>query len=279
MELPMKRILVPCDGSSESESILPHLVPLARRWGNEVALLHVAAPDQASATPPMVIGRRCSELRAEGVNAWMEVREGAPAEQILAWAREKGADLIAMSTHGRGGLRRVVAGSVAEAVLRAAEVPVLAVRPGVAPRQGSRILVALDGSALGEAVLRDAAALASNGAATLDLVRVALPVVQAGGLGEIPMLIPSEDPRPYLEKAAARLAAVGVEARAVPLEGRAATELLRYAGQSGAGLICMTTHGRTGLARLLMGSIAEEILRRADCPVWIRRPVPVPVSV
>jgi nucleotide-binding universal stress UspA family protein len=109
--------------------------------------------------------------------------------------------------------------------------------------------------------------------ATVEVVQVALPVVSAMGLGEVPVLMPSEDPRPYLERERGRLEAVGVPARAVALEGRAAPELLRHLREGGAALVCMTTHGRSGLPRLLLGSIAEELLRHASCPVWIRRTV------
>lgn len=76
---------------------------------------------------------------------------------------------------------------------------------------------------------------------------------------------------PYLRGVCERLVAEGVEARPVGLEGRAASRVLEHAKEAGAGLICMATHGRTGLARALLGSVAEEILRHAPCPVLVRR--------
>lgn len=281
MNTPLRRILVPCDGSIESEAVLGMLAPFARQEQSEVAVLYVAGAGQSPQGPPPRIDQLCQALRTLGIHAWMELREGKPAEQILAWAREKGVDLIAMTTHGHSGMRRVMLGSVAEDILRHTEVPVLITRPATPAHAWKRIVVALDGSPQAENVLRDAVELARISGAALELVQVALPVVSAAGLGEFPTLMPSEDPRPYLRRMAARVEAVGVQARPVALEGRAAPEILRHLEQEGAALVCLTTHGRTGLSRLLLGSIAEEVLRHAPCPVWIRRSiaaqVPVPV--
>lgn len=281
METPLRRILVPSDGSIESEAVLGMLAPFARQEQSEVALLYVAAEGQALKGPPPRIAQLCQALHTLGIRVWVEVREGRPAEQILAWSRGKGADLIALTTHGHSGMRRVMLGSVAEEVLRHTEVPVLVTRPDTRAHAWKRIVVALDGSSQAEGVLRDAVELAKISGATLELIQVVLPVVSAAGVGEFPMLMPSEDPRPYLGRMVQRIEAVGVQARPVALEGRAAFSILRHLEREGSALVCMTTHGRTGLSRLLLGSIAEEILRHAPCPVWIRRSVAaqVPVSV
>lgn len=281
MDGPLRRILVPCDGSVESEAVLGLLAPFARQEQSGVAVLYVAGEGEGILNPPASIPKLCTALRTLGIHAWMEVREGKPAEQILAWAREKDADLIAITTHGRSGLRRMRLGSIAEEILRQAEIPVLITRPDIVSHAWKRIVVALDGSPRAEAVLRDAVELAKISGATIELVQVALPVISSAGLGEFPMLMPSEDPRPYLKRVAEQLEAVGVSALPVVLEGRAPSELLRHLGQGEPALACMTTHGRAGLPRLLLGSIAEVILRQAPCPVWIRRSiaarVPAPV--
>ena len=85
------------------------------------------------------------------------------------------------------------------------------------------------------------------------------------------MYFPQHDPEPYVKEVARRLSADGLSAKAVALSGRAASALLAYAAESGAGFLALTTHGRTGLRRALLGSIAEEILRNAPCPVLVRR--------
>lgn len=140
-----KRALVPLDGSSVAEAIIPFIVDIAGPLDMEVVLLRVIEP-----IPPVVIegsrhvevedveGRRteaeeylapiAAKLRNKAVRIENRVRRGNPADEIVAAARETGADLIAMSTHGRGGLGRLVFGSVAQAVLRHVDTPVLLMR-------------------------------------------------------------------------------------------------------------------------------------------------------
>jgi nucleotide-binding universal stress UspA family protein len=105
----------------------------------------------------------------------------------------------------------------------------------------------------------------------VDVARVSLPAVTAGGVGEFPMYFPYDDPEPYLKGVCGRLAGDGIQAKPVALSGRAASALVTYAAESGAGFVALTTHGRTGLRRALRGSIAEEVLRNAPCPVLVRR--------
>jgi nucleotide-binding universal stress UspA family protein len=273
----IERILVTTDGSPESESVFPAIMPLVRAYAPEVAVLYVFEDPEASFMPPARIAKACSALRCSNVNAYLELREGVPSEQILRAAREKKADLIAISTHGRRGVVRLIAGSVAEEVLRRAEVPLLVTRPGTAVHEWKRIVVALDGSELGEAVLPEAVRFAHKLGASLDVLRVAVPTFAAGA-AEVPIMVPPEDPMPYLNKVIARLKSEGVEARAVALEGRAAEGILRHLEESHAGLLCMTTHGRTGFARILLGSVAEEVVRKAPCPVLLRRSLPAAVE-
>jgi nucleotide-binding universal stress UspA family protein len=140
-----KRVLVTLDGSPLAEAIVPFITEIAGPLDAEVVLLRVVVP-----IPPQVVegsrhvvvedieGRRAearayleplaTELRGRGVRVRTEVRRGDPVHEITTAAAELGADLIAMTTHGRGGLGRVLFGSVAEAVLRHVEVPVLLMR-------------------------------------------------------------------------------------------------------------------------------------------------------
>jgi len=140
-----KRVTVPLDGSMVAEGIIPFILEIAGPLDMEVVLLRVLVP-----VPPSVIeGSRhveiedvekrraeaeaylaplAAELRTKGVRVTTQVRRGEPAGEIIAGAREAGADLIAMTTHGRSGLGRLLFGSVAEAVLRHADVPVFLMR-------------------------------------------------------------------------------------------------------------------------------------------------------
>lgn len=140
-----KRALVTLDGSPVAETIIPFILEIAGPLDMEVALLRVIQP----AVPVVIEASRwvemedvealrieaeeylatvAEELRGKGVRATSQVRRGIPADEIVAAAREAGADLIAMSTHGRGGLGRLIFGSVAGAVLHQAGIPVFLMR-------------------------------------------------------------------------------------------------------------------------------------------------------
>jgi nucleotide-binding universal stress UspA family protein len=139
-----KRALVPLDGSVVAEGIVPFVMEIAGPLGLDVTLLCVVAPLPpvvAEAGPVLVADVEklraeaeeylvpfATELRTNGVRATIEVRCGEPVAEILAAAREANADLIIMTTHGRTGFGRLLFGSVAEAVLRQADVPVFLMR-------------------------------------------------------------------------------------------------------------------------------------------------------
>ena len=140
-----KRVLVALDGSTACESVLRFLLEIAGPLDMKITLLHVLEPmppQVMEAAPHVVIddieSRRkeaeeylepvAAALRAKGVETSWAIRRGRPADEIVAAARESGADLVAMATHGRTGLGRLLFGSVAEAVLRHAPVPVFMIR-------------------------------------------------------------------------------------------------------------------------------------------------------
>jgi len=280
MNKQIERIMVPLDGSPESAVALDSVGPFLQMHRPQVLLLGVMDHEEYNQKLRDHLDLQCAALRARGLKAFVALREGPKAAaEILGFARERDVDLIAMSTHGRGGLARLFVGSVTEEVLRHATVPLLVCRPGMTGGDWNRILVALDGSERAEEILPEAAQFARAQKAGLDLVRVAIPIVTSSGVGEVPLVFPSEDPIPYLRKVSGQLLAEGVHARPVGLEGRAAAEILNYAKESGTGLLCMTTHGRTGAARVLLGSVAEEILRHAPCPVYLRRMTGAPKLV
>ncbi len=270
MSQTFRKILVPTDGSPESESVFPAIMPFVRAYAPEVDLLHVMEHPEKSFTPPERLPAACAELRSAGVNAFLKLREGDPAVEILQGARDLKADLIALSTHGRSGVGRVFGGSVTEAVLRRTELPLLVTRPGTVLREWNRVVIALDGSPAAEEVLPDAVRLARSLGASVELLRVGFPTY-ADVMSQAPMTVPVEDPMPYLEGVAARLGAEGVQTGLVAPEGGASREILRHLAESAAPLLCMTTHGRRGLDRFLLGSVAEQVLRHAPCPVFLRR--------
>ena len=140
----IERILVTTDGSDESEHAFAAMMPIVRADDPQVTVLHVLDGPNASFEPPARIAKACSALRENGVDARLELREGKPAMEIVGLAAEQ--DLLVMSTHGRGGFKRIMLGSVTEEVIRHAEIPMLVTRPGIPVRPWNRIIVALDGS-------------------------------------------------------------------------------------------------------------------------------------
>jgi nucleotide-binding universal stress UspA family protein len=138
----VKRILVPLDGSAQAEMVIPHAREMAKAFHAELVLFRVAVASPVALDPVMAWGSAVEQARnyvadvverhRDGeVEITAKARWGDPVEEILAYVDEGHIDLIAMTTHGRTGLRRWVVGSVAENVLRGASVPVLLVRaPG-----------------------------------------------------------------------------------------------------------------------------------------------------
>ncbi len=138
-----RRILVPLDGSPLAEAILPQVTGLSHALGAEVILLRVALAHTFPGVDPIhladeevrvveeaeaYLATAAERLVREGVNAKTAVRYGQPAAEIIDHAAVEKADLVAMSTHGRSGLSRLVMGSVAEEVVRKAKIPVLLLR-------------------------------------------------------------------------------------------------------------------------------------------------------
>lgn len=238
------------------------------------------------------------EWSKHGVPVRTRVVLGPPAEAILDMADEERADLIALATHGRGGIGRFLLGSVAERVAHHAQVPVLLLRAASLARQGGedthlcrRILVPLDGSDLAQAVLPVAYDLARCTAASVVLLRVipepVMDIVEAPAkllLGNLPR-DSTHDKRIEYERETAQRSLDAVAhtfvAREIPVEtlvrfGQPAETILDVAQSVGADLIAMATHGCSGIRRFLLGSVADRVVRHAHVPVVLVRAHPQP---
>jgi nucleotide-binding universal stress UspA family protein len=136
-----RTIIVPLDGSPLAEMVLPHVEEIAWRFEGRVILIRVVPPSDGMTDEATLSSRRAmldeadrylqgiqGELRAKGIDTHREILEGKVAEAIVDYARRHQADLLAMTTHGRSGLSRLVYGSVADRVLRTAPCPVLLIR-------------------------------------------------------------------------------------------------------------------------------------------------------
>ncbi|HEX5506404.1 MAG TPA: universal stress protein [Thermomicrobiales bacterium] len=304
-------VLAPLDGSPLAERALPFAEALARPAGGCVVLVRAvpflsrpagdepfptlaAAQDAAAREARDYLDAVAARLAGRGVAVDVATPCEDEAEGILGEAERRGADLIAMATHGRGGLRRLVYGSVAEEVLARATTPTLVVRAWV-PTGGAallgdhpRLLVPLDGSADAAAALPVAAALADELDGTLLLMRaVARPdLAFAPDLLAAPLLrqelaeerAAAED---YLRALADRYARAGRAVETVVRVGRpglemAAAVIEAVGRERGAALVVMASHRYRGLDRLLLGSVADATLRHGTLPVLLVRPPRAP---
>jgi len=220
--------------------------------------------------------------------------EDEVAPRIRRYADEVGADLVVMATHGRGALRRAWLGSVADTLVREGRRPVLLVRPpGEELRPDfdvrvtfNHILVPLDGSDEAEQALRPAMDLGEATGARftlLTVIPVAIPLgvmnpelmVDEEERGEADAPEPDGPARAYLERVAERVRGEGRQVDVlVVVDGDVTAAILRQAEQVGADAIAIATHGRSGLSRLVMGSVAGELVRKAGMPVLVYRPEP-----
>jgi nucleotide-binding universal stress UspA family protein len=294
-----RTILVPLDGSKLAERALPYAAHLAR-LANARLLLVRALPELDDASqmdshplggpaerqrfdqldPTSELAGLAARLQADGLPVETHVQPGDATEIILEAAHAGHADIIVMSTHGRGGLERWIYGSVADQVMRGAEVPVLmapaACRHAWAPDRPLRILVPLDGSELAEQALEPAAELA-EALRLLRIIQIPTPTMYGDAYIDLPFNREAElaDARRYLEGIADRLRTEGrtVEFRAIV--GTPAFDVARLAHDAGADMIAMATHGYGGLGRLVLGSVATSTLQRADRPVLLARRIGV----
>lgn len=299
-----QRILVPLDGSFRAEAALPYAARLAECTGARLVLVRVARAQalpggDAAAAQMQAIDRAETYLERliattplPGDAVASGVPYGDAAEGIVAAARTHVADLIVMATHGRSGLARAVLGSVAEGVLRRAGVPLMLVRPGVdyvSWESGLRsVLVPLDGSVDAETALPIAMGIARAAQADLALFRTVPPAPIALEGAAVAAFVDREAEREaaraYLRTMEGRVRAAGDPA-AVPRlqslvsDGFPATEIGRACDLTGASLVVMTTHGRTGVERALLGSVADEVVRTTRVPVLLSRARPEPASM
>jgi nucleotide-binding universal stress UspA family protein len=283
-----RRILIPLDGSPEAEAIFPEVQRVLHPKG-EVHLLHmvpdVTAPVGDDPTRGLKLQDRAQAYLEGARNRWLPgqpgldlVRTGDSAAGILSSALEKNIDLIAMTTHGRSGIARMVLGSVAEQVVRKAQLPVLLTRPG-RPRPTPRIrriLVPVEGEEIPASFLETVKSLATRAAAEIVLFHAVTPVPDSS-----PQWAPSSTlsvrsaPGHRLEELADSLEEEGLVAWSVVAPGEPAEAILAQIGKLEIDLIALSTHGRGGLERILSGSVAEQVLRHAPVAVLIQKPVVV----
>ena len=302
--MPFRAVAVPLDGSKLAEQALPVAAAIARAAGARLRLIliHQLPPppnDKASAKLYVSIGvalrksqrdylRRLAKQLGEtyGVKVTAVSPTGPVAETLSEWIHDAGADLVVMTTHGRGAIERALLGSVADRLVRTLEVPIILLRPpadDTAPASDwtpREIVVGLDGSRLAEAALPPAVELAGLFRAPLTVLQVIepLPVVAdpplsfATGYDERISEALRREAQDYLDSVAEGLRKDGLQVHGVARLGWSAAGVMVQLTPERAGLIAVATHGRGGLKRALLGSVADKLIRTAQVPVLVVRP-------
>ena len=304
------KILVPLDGSDLAEQVLPYVRLLAKGFQAEVELIRVIelmspylseaehglyldrVTAEMRATVREYLEKLCASLREDGLTVSSTVQEGDPATHIVDKAEEEPATLVAMTTHGRSGISRWMLGSVSDKVLRATTNPLLIVRAQERETFAGEVslqtvVVPLDGSPVAEEVLPHALAVAR----ALDLGVMLCRVVPTPQLfydnGEV-VYIQSEvdlmrlgesilnhldvQAVSYLERVERELGqekVSSVETRL--LHGYPADAIVDLVGMTPGVLVAMTTHGRSGVSRWVLGNVTDRVVRRSGGPVLVVR--------
>lgn len=300
-----RTILVPLDGSSQSELALAHAANLARGMRATLHLVRVHAPVLPFPTTevtltfpdPLLDGKvrdatklwlisAAADVEARfGLRVTTDVPTGTPAEEIVRAATARNADLIVCTTHGHGGWAPQWLGSVTDALIRNAPCPVLALTEQAATGapQVRNILVTLDGSEAATAILPHVRDLAHALGARIHLFRVVAPPWVGNSLGayetdqvdRFGIDHEADRAKVELDRAAQDLVAAGVAATAlVQVAAHPTRAILGRIAELHPDMVAIATHGR-GLSRLFMGSVADKVLRAGGTPtLCVRAPRP-----
>jgi nucleotide-binding universal stress UspA family protein len=294
-------LLVPLDGSHLAEAVLPVTRVMAERLGATVFLLHVLernAPETVHGEPHLTgvaeaetyLGEVADALRGQGVQVETHVHpnpQESVVESITEHARECDADLVIIASHGSGGMRDLLVGSIAQQVLKRGAQPVLLVRPTAEgeppPFVGRHVLAPLDGtpSHVG-AVLPVASMVARELDAALNLTLVVPTLSTLSAERSVSaILLPrasaealdmeEKEAVEYLKRIAVPLREEGLTVNTTVLRGEPAESVLKAAKEAAADLIVMSTHGKVGWAAFWAGSVGPKVLARLERPLLLVR--------
>lgn len=306
-----RKMLVPLDGSELAEEVCVYARELAGRLDTDVVLLHVSNP-ASEALKPMEqayiehvaevfkqqvedVQERTGQGKAKPIKVTGELVVGYAADEILSYADKNSIDLIVLASHGRSGIKRWTIGSVAGKVMSATKIPVWLIK-SVGTEEvpydkwpSQTLIVSLDGSELAESILPHAEVLAKQRGAVpvnLVLIRVAeplnIPTYYSPDISGVSLnwgnFIQQETERrkqaakEYLAKVEEKLKNKGIAVKSVVIEGRPTDEVVDFVNKTPNSMIIMATHGRSGLSRLVYGSVAANVLNGVSRPMFIIKP-------
>jgi nucleotide-binding universal stress UspA family protein len=299
-----KVIMAPTEGSESERAAVSAAVKLARLFEADLRLVRVdsvpviiepvprapmlAVTEESIRDERLVRLRKLEALGTEcrslgDIRVMVALEEGPTGPTLGDYANKFGVDLIVMSSHARGGVGRITLGSVTDYLVRHTNIPVLVVKEpasfmGAIPQQShSRIVVPLDGSTLAEQILPQVASLASRLNSTVSLLRVLTPItdsqkqIMQPGLPWWETDIVVADA--CLAVAERYLMSEGIQvSKDVVLSDDVPTAILDYATRMEADLIAIATSGRGGMSRFVLGTVADEVTRKASISVLAFHP-------
>ncbi len=263
-----KTLVVPLDGSQLAERALDLALPLARRLDAEIRL--VTTRWNGDIAPAARYLEATAALCDSAVVSTYVAPDEQPAIAVGTAVLESPEPAVVMATHGRGAMGAAVLGSVATDVVRCVRAPVVLVGPDAVVHPLETVVVPLDGSARSESVLPTAEEWARALGVPVHLLAVPQPTGVEGLYTVDDEFVVTER---RMEHACVSLRDRGVDAsyvvRPAVLPARA---IVRFARELPGSLLCMSTHGRTGLARVALGGVTMAVVRHASCPVLCVRP-------
>jgi len=295
--LTIENILFPTDFTPRAEDAFSHAAHLASQHNARIHVFNVVTPEEADQANPMdYLPLEQSEgelvLAAEDVDlpgppqpatnveiVYRKMEGVSPAKEIVEYVVTYDIDLVVMGTHGRQGLERLLSGSVSEEVVRQSTCPVFTVLGRDEPQPGPEIrsvLAPVDFSGNARLGLAHAREFARVYGASLDVLHVVEEVVfpSVYGIDPIAPHLPDVQQRATeaLERIVDEIVGDVVPADLHVMAGYSARDIIDFASENDTGLIAMSTHGRTGMERFLIGSVAEKVIRSASCPVFTVKP-------
>ncbi len=284
----VERILLSTDGSEFSEGAVREAIKLARTCSSRLSVLSVLDYNpEFDSVAPQIVEKKEKDARAhledvqsrakkEGIECVTVVQKGADAyKNIVDEAAKNKSSIIVMGRRGRTGLKRLMMGSVTARVIGHAHCNVLVV-PHAAKLGFKSIVVATDGSPYSLAAASEAIGLAKRNGSELTVIaivpaEIATPTDIDFTMNQRELIAEKEMHNAEKNAKAVKEAAQkeGVSVKAFVMSGKPADAIIQIAGERKADLIVLGSHGRTGIERLLMGSVAERVIVLSECPVLV----------
>jgi nucleotide-binding universal stress UspA family protein len=295
-------LVVPLDGSPFGQGAIPYALEIAGRAKAKLHLVHVHVPPSFSRYPDLYLDKdrqikteeqlyllsKSDQIeRSEGFKPVVALVDGRAVDALTDYIAKVKGSLVIMTTHGRGPLNRLWLGSVADGLIRRLPAPILLVRPADKPLPEAKpngfrhMIIPLDGSSEAETILKPALELGRLMESSYTLFQAIPPVplmsydITGVSTGAVDLQLVQqlqELAQAYLNKTAESLRAEGlaVRERAV-IHPNAATAILDQAAEQPDSIIALATAGLTGLSRLVLGSVADKVIRGATVPVLVYR--------